>query len=807
MKTLRLWLRWSWRDLRGRWVQVAAIALIIALGTGTYAGMSSSAVWRMRSNDASYELTNMYDFRVKLGAGSFAQTGSLEARLAQLDHASWIEEAEERLQLATQIEVPGDDGMVFVPGRIVGAGSVERAPAVNRVHVEPGRGLEAGDAGQNVVLLERNFADYYELPPEGEVRVAGGAPARYVGHGLAPEYFMVVTDEGDFLAQANFGVVFTSIDTAQRLSGRDDVVNDLVLTLVDSADTDVMLDELKEAFDDLGVTVMVPEDDLSYLAVTRDPEGDRQFWNIFGTALFLGAAFAAFNLTSRMVESQRREIGVAMALGAPASRVALRPLLVGAQIALLGVVFGIGVGLLIGELMRGVLASFLPLPVWKTPFQLGLFAGVAAAGFLLPFAAVAYPVWRAVRVAPVDAIRTGHLAARGGGLAPLLKRLPMPGGSIVRMPFRNLLRAPRRGLLTLLGVASIITVLVGVVGMVDSFIATIDRGEREVLGDSPDRLEIDLDDIYPVDSEQVAAVLGATTLTDQEAGLRLVGTLSNGDEEIDAFIQLVDLDSALWRPTAVRGSLSSDAPGLVIAKEAAKDLGVDVGDTVTLRHPSSRGSFESTVLPVIAVHPDPLRVNVYMDVDHAGLMGLEGTTNVIHARPAPGQSVDAVKRETFELPGVASVQGVAANAAIVRELMEQWVGILRVAEVVVLGLALLIAFNTASISADERAREYATMFAYGVPVRTVMRVAVIESAVVGALAAVVGLGGGYLMLRWIVDIVWPRVQPDLGVLLVFEPANLALVLGLGVLAVAAAPLLTVRRLRRMDVPSTLRVME
>ena len=107
MKTLRLWLRWSWRDLRGRWVQVAAIALIIALGTGTYAGMSSSAVWRMRSNEASYELTNMYDFRVKLGAGSFAPTGSLEARLARIDDPSRIDEAEERLQLATQIEVPG----------------------------------------------------------------------------------------------------------------------------------------------------------------------------------------------------------------------------------------------------------------------------------------------------------------------------------------------------------------------------------------------------------------------------------------------------------------------------------------------------------------------------------------------------------------------------------------------------------------------------------------------------------------------------------------------------------------------------
>ena len=812
MRTLRLWLRWSWRDLRGRWVQVAAIALIIALGTGTYAGMSSSAIWRMRSNDASYALTNMYDLRVKLGAGSFARTGSLEARLAEIDHASWIDQAVERLQLATQIEVPRDDGsVVFVPGRILGAGSVGRPPEVNRVHVEPGRELREDDAGQDVVLLERNFADHYELPTEGEVRVAGGTRARYVGHGLAPEYFMVVTDEGDFLAQANFGVIFTTIDTAQRLGGRDDVVNDLVLTLVDSADTDVVIEELKQAFGDLGVAVMVPEDDLSYLAVTEDPEGDRQFWNIFGTALFLGAAFAAFNLTSRMVESQRREIGIAMALGTPASRVALRPLLVGAQIALLGVVFGIGVGLLIGMLMRGVLASLLPLPIWTTPFQFGLFAGVAAVGFLLPFAAVAYPVWRAVRVAPVDAIRTGHLAARGGGLAPLMKRLPMPGGSIARMPFRNLLRAPRRALLTLLGVGAIITVLVGVVGMVDSFIATIDRGEQEILGDSPDRLEIDLDDLYPVDSERVAAVLGASTLTAQEAGLRLVGTLSNGDEEIDAFIQLVALDSTLWRPTTVRGSLDSDAPGVVIAEKAARDLDVDVGDTVALRHPKRDATvgfgLESTRLPVIAVHPDPARVNVYMDVAHAGLMGLEGTTNLVHARPAPGQSVDAVKRETFELPGVASVQGVAANAAIFRDLMEQSIGILRVAEVAVLGLALLIAFNTASISADERAREYATMFAYGVPVRTVMRVAVIESALVGTLATIVGLGGGYLFLRWIVDVLWPRVQPDLGVVLVFEPANLALVLGLGVLAVAAAPLLTVRRLRRMDVPSTLRVME
>lgn len=38
-----LWLRWSWRDLRRRWLMVSAIALIIAIGTGVYAGFTSMA--------------------------------------------------------------------------------------------------------------------------------------------------------------------------------------------------------------------------------------------------------------------------------------------------------------------------------------------------------------------------------------------------------------------------------------------------------------------------------------------------------------------------------------------------------------------------------------------------------------------------------------------------------------------------------------------------------------------------------------------------------------------------------------------
>jgi len=81
-----IWWRWSWRDLRSRWVQVTAIAFIIAVGSGTYSGLSSTAQWRRASYDASYARLRMYDLRVELAAGSFVDDEALRAVGRNLQH-------------------------------------------------------------------------------------------------------------------------------------------------------------------------------------------------------------------------------------------------------------------------------------------------------------------------------------------------------------------------------------------------------------------------------------------------------------------------------------------------------------------------------------------------------------------------------------------------------------------------------------------------------------------------------------------------------------------------------------------------
>lgn len=77
----------------------------------------------------------------------------------------------------------------------------------------------------------------------------------------------------------------------------------------------------------------------------------------------------------------------------------------------------------------------------------------------------------------------------------------------------------------------------------------------------------------------------------------------------------------------------------------------------------------------------------------------------------------------------------------------------------------------------------------------------------GIVGTLVGIGIGLAMLTWIVGSLLPETFPDLGAEVALSPGSVALTLLVGIVAVTAAPLLITRRLRRMDIPSTLRVME
>src|SRR5215470_11856714 len=797
MSSRALWLRWSWRDLRARWAQVLTLALVIALGTGTYAALLSTSAWRTQSNDASFAQLHVHDLRVALSPGSTVPEGSLQAVVRGLPHAAEVTGARERLIVPTQVAGPKG---VLAPGELVGTGSGP-GPAVDAVHVTAGRGLStaAPGGGRPAVVLDLGFARQNHLPAAGLLHVADGRQVAYTGIGQSPEYFMGGGGgTAVFLSQKTYAVLFTSLRTAQDLAGAPGRVNDLVLTLKPGASQAVLRHELRAALAGMSppvsATVTTRPDIPSYRVLYDDIKGDEQLWRAVAILVLAGAAFAALNLTTRIVEAQRREIGIGMALGVRPRLLAVRPLLFAAQVALIGVVFGIGVGYLVGIPLAGVFESLLPLPVWWTPFQAGTFAQAAVIGFLLPFAAAAWPVWRAVRVQPVEAIRVGHLAARGSGLAPLLRWLRLPGRGYHQIPLRNVLRTPRRSALTL-------------IGMLDTFRATLGSASAELLRAAPARVSVSLDSYYPVTGPAVAAVRRLPAAGRVQPGLMVPGTVRAHGTSVGVAAEVLP-PGAIWAPALSAGRLTG---GLVLSRKAAADLGVSVGDLVTFRHPRATADGLVTVsspVRVAGISPSPMRAFAYLTpATAAPLFGLAGMTNLLTVLPAPGHSTADVQRALLNVRHVASAQSVRAVTDGLRSSLDQFTGILNVAAAVALLLVFLIAFNTASIGTDERAREHATMIAFGLPVRTVLGLITAESVLVGVLGTVIGLAAGYGLLAWLTATTIASVMPDIGVTAALSAGTIAAALLPGAGTVAAAPLFTLRRLHRIDVPSTLRVAE
>ncbi|MCD4686525.1 MAG: ABC transporter permease [Anaerolineae bacterium] len=499
----------------------------------------------------------------------------------------------------------------------------------------------------------------------------------------------------------------------------------------------------------------------------------------------------------------------------PTRLLIVRPLLVGAQIAVLGALFGLVLGLLVGRLTEYWIGGLIPLPVMGQLFLLDLFFEAAALGFVLPFAATIFPVWRAVRVLPVDAIKTGHLIekTKANGLTSTLSLFPLPGKSFTQIPVRNLLRSPRRTVLTMLGVAAAVTTLVGLVGVLDGTLLGLDHVRREVYQDHPERQTVFLNSFYPIDAPQITALRASPALTHTEPAIRLPGQATRGTTHFKVLLEALPLDNDLWTPTIIEGGRTSlsDLPGVIISHNAAIDLDIGVGDTFLLKHPKRAGLFEfqftQTEVQVIGLHADEWRTFVYMDLAQADMLGLAGMVNVLEVNPQPELSATQTKAALFDHVSVASVIAVREAVESAEGVMEEVVLFLSGVQIAALVMAFLIAFNSTNINMNEREREIATMFAFGVPVRTVTRMAMIENFITGVLGTLLGIGLGVLFSTWFMTVKLVQIVPSIRMPITISATTLALAIFTGVVVTTLTPLLTMRKMLAMDIPSTLRVME
>ncbi|MFZ0531222.1 MAG: FtsX-like permease family protein, partial [Propionicimonas sp.] len=433
-----------WRDVLARKGQFAGLILVVALGISTFVAFQCSYLDLTNSVERANTELRFADF-------STVTTGVPSTKVDAVRRVPGVLAAEGRLVQDVPLEVDQATNQRAI-ARIVGLPNTGR-PAVNDLLLLSGRWPDSNAAE---AVLQTKFAQETGTRPGDVLTLPTGQTHKHVtvvGIAASPEYMYAVPAKGSLPSPREFAVLFLRAQAAERLLGRPGTVTDVAVLVAPGADVDQVIRGVEE---ELGRSRVVAStrraDQPSSFMLAEEIEQNRLM------ALFLPAVILAisssslFIALSRLVTSQRREIGLAKALGYSDWQILLQYL----SFALVVAGFGAALGFILGDQLAVLIAAqyvdLLGVPFLEHRVYLQVVAQAVAISACACILSGIAPAWRSSRLPPALAMNADPNSALAGGHLPIVERLfgpVLPASLTLRIPLRNVFRQKRRSFSTI----------------------------------------------------------------------------------------------------------------------------------------------------------------------------------------------------------------------------------------------------------------------------------------------------------------------------------------------------------------------
>jgi putative ABC transport system permease protein len=455
-------------------------------------------------------------------------------------------------------------------------------------------------------------------------------------------------------------------------------------------------------------------------------------------SIFLAiAAFLLHIVLSRLVGTQREEIGVLKAFGYGNPAIGLHYLKFVLAIVSIGALLGILVGLWLGSGLTRLYAEFFHFPILR--YELG--SDVLITAIFVSFSAAALgaigAVRRAISLPPAEAMRPEPPAQFKPTVIERLglERLFSPASRII---LRNLERKPLQAFLSMLGIAVAVAILITGLYFQDAItylmavqFHIIQREDVTVIFNEPrparTRYEIaHLPGVIRSEPFRLVPV----RLRFQHRTYR---TALTGIEPTGEFRRLIDKN--LY-------SVHLPPDGVVLTRKLAEILGVSPGDS--LRVEVLEGSRPVRQVTVVGLVDELLGIQSYIEIGSLNRLMREGQTI-----SGAYLSVDPhlANQLYYRLKRLPAIAGFSTREAFIKSFEEISAKNLRVFTAVLIVFACIItfsvAYNAARIALSERGRELASLRIIGFTRAEVAFILLGEQGILTLFAIPVGFALGY----------------------------------------------------------------
>jgi putative ABC transport system permease protein len=725
------------RDLTKMWLQVLAIALVLACGVATII----IAVGAYRSLDETKNtLYQRYQF-ADLFAYVVRAPKSLEKQIARIDG---VRAVQTRIVKPALLDISGMDepasGMVVsIPDR--------NEPLVNRLHMREGRMPIAGSNIEIALLESFAKAHGFKLGDSLTVIIDGAKrDMRIVGIVLSPEYIYTI-GPGDMVPDdRRFGILFLSQKTLSGIFDMGNAFNDLNVLISRNANTNLIIENIDQLLKPFGGRGAYERDDqISNAFLQAGLDQLYAMARVIPPIFLLVAAFLVNMILNRLIALEREQIGLLKALGYSNINVGWHYAKLVIVISLIGITIGSGFGFWAGRGLTQLYASFFwfPFLIFESSIDLYLIAGgISTLSALMGASKAIYSV---VALPPAVAMRppapTSYNRVGLGGLLNLgiFSRLTV-------MSLRHLLRWPLRSALTILGTSFAVALMVTSLFTYDSIDKMIDiiyfQTERQnatisLTSDQPANAVHAIErlpGIMVVEPFRRSNVIVKNGVFEQQLGLM-------GVEDQAELSRVLDEDG---KPITVPKN------GLLMSSRLLEKLGLKVGDIADVYLKDKADRLVS--IPVIGVVQSYVGLTAYIHITKLNHMLRDG--NLIS-----GTHVSIDKNEQSVLyqkikqtPSIASIALLDTARVNLQDTTEE--NITTMTSVYII-LATIITFgviyNSARIQLSEHGRELASLRIFGFTKREVAGVLLTQMALITLLAQPLGWGLGWLFAWSVVE--------------------------------------------------------
>lgn len=782
--------RMLWRDLWHLRGQVIAAALVVACGIATLVATWGTYRSLLLARD-DYYLTHRF-------ADVFAQLKRAPDALAeQIRKVPGVAQVRTRIVVEVSVDVPrlaepATARLVSIPA--------ERAPMLDDLQIVRGRYVDAGAGDQVLVSEAFARANHLDVGDKlGALLHGRWKELAIVGIALSPEFVYEVGSGMLFPDNRRYGVLWMAGDALAPAFDMQGAFNDVALSLSAGARER----EVVAALDDLlrrygGLNAHGRDEQLSHRFLT-DELGELEVMTTTVPSLFLAvSAFLLYVVLSRLVATQRTQIGLLKAFGRTNGRIGLHYLNLALATVAIGLALGLPLGVALGRMFVDLYRDFFHFPrltFGVDPALLLLAAGVCVvAGGVGALMAVR----RAVALAPAEAMRPEPPAAfRAGALlrGGWARRLP----ASLRMIVRNLVRRPWKALASVLGMAFAIGLMV-----VGRFAMDAPNHMLSVQFNEVQRDDVTVLYNEPRGPDAAIAIAKMDGVVQAEPFRLMPAWLRH--EHRSKRIEVTGLAPGHELRRLIDGRLRPvELPpqGLVLTEKLARILDLAPGDTVTME--VLEGTRPVLQMPVVGVVDEMLGLGAYMDARAlARLIGEDGTSSGAYLRI----QADAAPGFYARLKRMPVVAGVAARSAVqqsVRETMDR--AFFFFSAVLVVFSCVIIAgmvYNSARIALSERGNELASLSVLGFTRREVGVLLLGEQVLLLLAAVPVGLGLGYALCAVLV----PMFDRELfRVPLVIGTWSYIYAVVAALVASGLSGVLVARRLRSLDLIAVLKTRE